>query len=288
VRKIRRNRIKTEKGVDVKTSSPIVVYRETIQKISGKNEGRSPNKHNIFFLTAEPLADNIYEAIKSGALPEGRIKKKNEQLWKQLSQLGVSNDEARQYRNIFRGNVFLDQTRGEVHIGEVIDMIMDAFEQVVNAGPLAKEPCMKMKICLVDTKLHEDAIHRGPAQVYPAVRDAMKNAMAQAGATLYEPVQVYAIEAPTNFMSEVTKLVTMKRGQLLGMSHEGTTGVIIKAKIPVAEMIGWASDLRSATEGRGVSSLMDQMFEKVPASLLDEVLRKIRQRKGIEHEYVGG
>ncbi|MFH0831485.1 MAG: elongation factor EF-2 [archaeon] len=280
------NRIRTEKGVDVKTSAPIVVYRETIQKESGECEGRSPNRHNVFTVIVEPLAENVYESIKNGEISEGRIKKKNEQLWKQLSSLGVSNDEARQYRAIYKGNVLLDTIRGEVHIGEVIDMIMDAFEQVVDNGPLAKEPCMKMKISLTDTKLHEDAIHRGPAQVYPAVRDAIKEGMLQAGATLYEPVQTYAIECPTNFMSEVTKLVTMKRGQLLGMSHEGTAGVIIKAKIPVAEMIGWASDLRSATEGRGVSSLSDQAFERVPASLLSDVLRKIRQRKGIEQEYV--
>jgi elongation factor 2 len=88
-------------------------------------------------------------------------------------------------------------------------------------------------------------------------------------------------------MSEVTKLVTMKRGQLIDVSHEGTTGAIIQAKIPVSEMIGWASDLRSATNGRGVSSLVDQLFEKVPNSLLPEVLKKIRQRKGIESEYIG-
>ena len=60
--------------------------------------------------------------------------------------------------------MFLDETRGEVHIGEVIEMIMDAFEMVMDAGPLAREPCMKMKISLIDIRLHEDAIHRGPAQ----------------------------------------------------------------------------------------------------------------------------
>jgi elongation factor 2 len=281
------NRIRTEKGVEVKTSEPIVVYREAILRVSPECEGRSPNKHNIFNIVVEPLDDAIYEAVRSGELPEGRIKKKNEELWKKLSQVGVSNDEARQYREIYRGNVFLDKTRGEVHIGEVIDMVMDAFEQVIDAGPLCKEPCMKMKVSLVDTKLHEDAIHRGPAQVYPAVRDAIKTAMLKANVALYEPIQTYAIEVPNNFMSNVTKLVTMKRGQLLGMTHEGV-GVVIKAKLPVAEMIGWASDLRSATEGRGVSSLVDQAFEKVPASLQNEVLREIRQRKGIEHEYVGG
>ena len=68
----------------------------------------------------------------------------------------------------------MDETRGEVHIGEVIEMIMDAFEMVMDEGPLAREPCMKMKVSLVDIKLHEDAIHRGPAQVYPAVREAIQ------------------------------------------------------------------------------------------------------------------
>jgi len=57
--------------------------------------------------------------------------------------------------------------------------------------------------------------------------------------------------------------------------------VELKAKIPVAEMLGWSSDLRSATEGRGVSSLVDQLFEKIPASLQADVIRKIRTRKGL-------
>jgi elongation factor G len=55
----------------------------------------------------------------------------------------------------------------------------------------------------------------------------------------------------------------------------------IKAKIPVAEMIGWSSDFRSATEGRGTSSLLDQQFEKIPSLLQDDVIRKIRDRKGL-------
>jgi translation elongation factor EF-G len=55
----------------------------------------------------------------------------------------------------------------------------------------------------------------------------------------------------------------------------------LKAKIPVAEMIGWSSDLRSATEGRGTSSLMDQQFEKIPALIQADVIKKIRDRKGL-------
>ena len=275
------NRIKSEKGLEIKTSAPIIVYRETVTKESDVAEGRSPNKHNIFYMKVEPLEDEIYNLIKSGDLPEGRVKKKNEAVTKVLSEeLGWRSDEIRNVREIYNGNMLLDETRGEVHIGEVIEMVMDAFEMVMNEGPLAREPCMKMKVSLMDIRLHEDAIHRGPAQVYPAVRDAIKSAMKKANPSLFEPLQVHMIECPENFMGAVTKLVSSKRGQMLDMSQEGTTSQI-KAKIPVADMIGWSNDLRSSTEGRGTSSLMEQDFERVPASLQDNVIKKIRDRKGL-------
>ncbi|MEM3405877.1 MAG: elongation factor EF-2 [Candidatus Pacearchaeota archaeon] len=274
------NRIKTEKGVDVKTSNPIVVFRETVIKKSQAFEGRSPNKHNSFFITAEPLEDNVYEAIKSGELPEVRIKKRDDNIVNKLRELGVDNEEIRQYRDIYKGNVFLDKTKGEVHIGEVIELVLDAFEQVCDAGPLSREPCTKMKISLVDIRLHEDAIHRGPAQVYPAVRDAIYSAMRDGAACLLEPIQIYLIEAPTEFLSSLTGLINSKRGQLLEVNQD-ESGVSIKAKIPVAEMIGWSNDLRSATEGRGVASLCDQKFEKVPTALQLEYIKQIRNRKGL-------
>ena len=274
------NRIVTEKGLEIKTSSPIVVYRETAMKESPAMEGRSPNKHNSFFMRVEPLEDSVYQAFQRGDLPGGRIKKKNEEITKVLLECGISNDEIRSYRGIYKGNVITDETRGEVHMIEVIELILDAFEQVMDAGPLAREPCTKMKISIADIKLHEDAIHRGPAQVYPAVRDAISEAMKSVGITLLEPLQTHEIEAPNDFMGAVTKLVSQKRGQLIDVEQD-EFGVKVKAKIPVAEMLGWSSDLRSATEGRGISNLMDQSFEAMPRELQAEVVRKIRTRKGL-------
>jgi len=274
------NRIKSEKGLDVKTSPPIVVYRETVAKESPVMEGRSPNKHNSFFIKVEPLDDKIYDAIRTGELREGRIKKKSQEITDVLSKLGWSGDEIKSIKDIYHGNMLLEETRGEVHLGEVIEMIMDAFEFVMDAGPLAREPCMKMKVSLADVKLHEDAIHRGPAQVYPAVREAIKEAMKKANSSLFEPIQVHLIEVPDKFLGGMTKLIGSKRGQLINVSQEGTNASIT-AKLPVAEMLGWSSDLRSATEGRGVSSLKDQIFEKVPTSIQTEVIRRIRERKGL-------
>ena len=277
------NRIKTEKGLEVKTSSPIVVYRETVQKESPAIEGRSPNKHNSFYMKVEPLEENVYEAIKSGELPEKRIKKKDMEVANTLSELGWDGNTTRNVKEIYKGNIFLDQTRGEVHIGEVIEMVLDAFKMVMDQGPLAREPCMKMKVSLVDTKLHEDAIHRGPAQVYPAVRGAITDAFKKAGQALYEPLQIHLIEMPERFLGAVTKLVGGKRGQMIEASQEGATAKM-KVKLPVAELIGWSNDLRSATEGRGISSILDQQFEKVPASLEKNVIKKIRQRKGLSEK----
>ncbi|MAG78834.1 elongation factor EF-2, partial [Candidatus Pacearchaeota archaeon] len=276
------NRIKTEKGLDVKTSPPIIVYRETVNKESDAFEGRSPNKHNSFFMKVEPLEENIYEAIQSGELPEGRIKKKSsKELAEVLSKLGWDGDTIKNIRDIYKGNILMDETRGEVHIGEVIEMVLEAFEMVMNQGPLAREPCMKMKVSLMDIKLHEDAIHRGPAQVYPAVREGIRDAMKKANSSLLEPLQIHVIEMPDKFLGAVTKLIGSKRGQMIDVSQEGTNAEV-KAKLPVAEMIGWSSDLRSATEGRGTSSLLDQQFEKVPMSIQADVIKKIRDRKGLD------
>ncbi|MAG08580.1 elongation factor EF-2 [Candidatus Woesearchaeota archaeon] len=274
------NRIKTEKNVEIKTSPPIVVYRETITKKSGEVEGKSPNKHNKFYFVVEPLEDSVVKGIKEGAVPEMRIKKKDMELRDKFVELGIDSKIALKIKDVYKGNILIDMTRGQVHIGEVIDMVMDMFEDVMGAGPLAKEPSIKVKVMLMDMKLHEDAIHRGPAQVYPAVRDSIRVAMLNAKAMLYEPLQVLRIEAPADYMGDISKLIANKRGQLLDMQQEESI-VIIKAKMPVGEMFGWSSELRSATGGRGSSSLVDQMFERLPEDLQTKIVGQIRERKGL-------
>ena len=131
-----------------------------------------------------------------------------------------------------------------------------------------------------DCKIHEDSIHRGPAQVLPAVRDAIREAMALGSAIMFEPVQILQIDAPMECMGEISKLVANKRGQLLEMVQEEGS-VTVKAKLPVAEMIGLTSLLRSATGGRGNFYIVDQMFEKVPVDLQAKVIQQIRTRKGL-------
>jgi elongation factor 2 len=280
------NRIKTEKNVDVKTSPPIVVYREAVTKESGQAEGKSPNKHNKLYFTVEPLDDKTAEAIKSGELPAGRVKKKDMAIRDTLVECGWDSKEALKMKDVHNGCVFVDQTKGIVQIGEIMEMVLDMFEDVMNAGPVAKEPCIKVRVNLKDCKLHEDAIHRGPAQMYPAVRDGIRAAMMDAGPVLFEPKQILQIEAPADYMGEISKLISNKRGQLLEMNQEGNL-VVARAKMPVGEMFGWSSDLRSATGGRGNSSLVDQMFEKLPNELQEKITKQIKDRKGLTEAQLG-
>jgi elongation factor 2 len=251
-----------------------------VQKISPEVEGRTPNKHNVFYIKIEPLEDNIYEAIRSGELSESEVKKKDKALWEQLVKLGVDAKDARKFRDIYKSNILIDGTRGEVHIGEVIELVIEGFRQVMDEGPLAREPGMKMKVTLTDTKLHEDAIHRGPAQVLPAVRDAIKEAMLKAQASMFEPMQILEIDCPAQYLGEISKLVQNKRGQLLDVEQTGDY-IKVKSKLPVAEMFGLTNDLRSATGGRGSHYVIDQVFERLNPDLQQKVVTNIRKRKGL-------
>ena len=277
------NRIKTEKGLVVKTSPPIVVYRETVMKPSGQFEGKSPNKHNKLYFTVEPLDEALFDAVKAGDLSEGRIRKKDKVIFEKLTELGVPAKDSKKYADIFNGNMLVDGTRGIVHIGEIMSMVMDGFEDVMKGGALAREPCSKVMVRLKDCKLHEDAIHRGPAQMLPAIRDGIRTAMNDAKPSLLEPIQEMLIEGPTESMGEISRLIQNKRGQLLNMDQEGES-LSVRAALPVAEIFGWSSDLRSATRGRGSSFIVDQKLEKLPESLAPKVVGKIRQRKGLKLE----
>ena len=132
----------------------------------------------------------------------------------------------------------------------------------------------------MDMKLHEDAIHRGPAQVYPAIRESIKNSMMSAKPGILEPVQVMQFDSPAEYLGNLSGMIQNKRGQLINVDQQGEY-ISVKGKLPVAEMFGIASELRSVTSVRGSQYLVDQMFEPLPANLQNEVIKKIRTRKGL-------
>lgn len=269
-----------EKGVSVQMSSPIVIYRETVRGTSPEVEGKSSNKHNRFYITVEPLEPEIYQAMIDDKITQVNIKKNIKEIISEVTEYGMSRNEAKKINDIHNKNVLIDATKGIQYLNETMELVIDAFRNVMNAGPLSGEPCSGLKIKLTDAKLHEDAIHRGPAQVLPAVSDAIKIAFSQAKPTLLEPIQIIRIDTPEETMGEAMNLVQNKRGQVLETQTE--LGVaIIQCKIPVAEMFGFEAALKSSTGGKGFYSLIDVKFEKIPEDLKMSVVTKIRQRKGM-------
>lgn len=276
-------RIINEYGVDVNVSPPIVVYRESVKKKAGPFEGKSPNKHNRFYIEVEPLEPAIVKALQEGTIQsEGKIKDPKA-LAKQLQELGMDKEEAKSVVAFKNTNVFLDVTKGIQYLHETIELCKQAFEEAMSLGPLAQEKCMGVKVRLVDAKLHEDSIHRGPAQVIPAVRSAIYGAMCEAGRILLEPVQKVYINVPQDQMGAATREIQSRRGVIEDIRQEGENAVIV-AKAPVAEMFGFASAIRSATQGRALWSTENAGFVPVPAELQEKVVREIRTRKGLKPE----
>ena len=97
-------------------------------------------------------------------------------------------------------NVLVNDTKGIQNLHETRELIIEAFNEVCVKGPVADEPVQGMFVRLVDAKLHEDAIHRGPAQTIPAVRNGIKGAMMRAKTVLLEPMQKAFISVPNDWL----------------------------------------------------------------------------------------
>ena len=135
----------------------------------------------------------------------------------------------------------------------------------------------------MDAKLHEDAIHRGPAQIIPAMRNAIYGSMTLAGPVLLEPMQKVYVSVPQDLMGNVTRELQQRRATVTDITSEKDMA-IIHGKAPVAEMFGFASSIRSVTGGRVLWNTENMGFEVLPAHLQETITRQIRERKGLKPE----
>jgi elongation factor 2 len=273
-----------EKGVEIETSPPIVVYRETIAGKAGPVEGKSPNKHNRFYIEIEPLEQKMFDALQDKKIKEGKVKGKEEA--NKFMEFGLEKEEARKVWDVYERSLFINLTRGIQHLDEIKELLLEGFESAMDDGPIARERAMGIKIKLMDAKIHEDAVHRGPAQVLPAIRRAIYGAIMLAKPTLLEPKQNVYINTPQDYMGSATREVQNRRGQIIDMQQEGDM-MTLEAKVPVAEMFGFAGDIRSATEGRCLWSTENAGFERLPTELQKTIIRQIRDRKGLSPEPYG-
>ncbi len=270
-----------ENNIKVKMGNPIVIYRETVKKNSEIIEGKSPNKHNKIYINVEPLEQKIYDSISNGTIKNGDFKKKNSILYSELKKCGMDASQNKNVIKVYNKNLLIDMTRGVQYLNEIYEMIKMAFCEIMNEGPLAKEPCSKIKVLIEDADLHDDPIHRGPAQIIPCVRNAIKQSMADSKITLLEPKQIIRIDVPIELMGNVIKEIQIRRGQILNMKEEKSTS-IIKTKCPISEMFGFDARLKSITGGKGFYSLIDVTFEELPDDILENSIKGIKERKGLK------
>ena len=243
-------RIVNDYKVEIEASKPIVVYRELVQHPGGPFEGKSPNKHNKFYFEVEALPTAVVQAIKDGEIPQGKSFKDTKTLVTKLEAMGISREEGRGIVAVDGTNILFDVTKGIQNLNETMDLVVDAFKEAVNRGPLANEKVYGLKVRLVDAKLHEDSIHRGPAQTIPAARSGIYGAMVLGDRMLLEPFQKATVNVPQEVLANATRELQRRRGEILDMTSVGDLQTIV-AKVPVAEMFGFASDIRSATAGQG-------------------------------------
>ncbi|ACV25079.1 elongation factor EF-2 [Methanocaldococcus fervens] len=277
-------KIERDAGIPVEVGQPIVVYRETVTGQSPMIESKSPNKHNKLYFIVEPLEEGVLQAYKEGKIPDIDTKRKlDDKIVQELIKAGMDPEEAKRVMCVYEGNVLVNMTRGIVHLDEVKELIIQGFKEAMRNGPLAAEKCQGVKVKLMDAVLHEDAIHRGPAQMIPAARFGIRDAMMQAKPVLLEPMQFVYINTPQDFMGAAMREISNRRGQILDMEQEGDMA-IIKAKCPVAEMFGFAGAIRGATQGRCLWSIEFAGYEKVPREMQDQLIKQIRERKGLKLE----
>lgn len=275
-------KVRDEFKIPIITSEPIVVYKETIEKETADIEGKTPNRHSKFEVTVMPLEKGVIELIENGAVREGRPKGK--QYLEQLVEAGLPRDQARGIWDVSNNSILVDATHGVQYLNEVEELLIDGFEEAMRDGPLAREKCYGIKVLITDATIHEDPVHRGPAQIIPAMRRPINAGMLLSGVVLLEPKQMFTVNIPQQYMSAVISLLQGRRGQVQEVQQQGEAVSII-AKMPVAEVIkGFSNEMRGATAGRAIWYFEYAGYEKMPKELQDKIVREIRKRKGQKEE----
>jgi elongation factor 2 len=273
-------RIERNQGIPVTTGEPIVVFREAPQEESREVEGISPNRHNRFYISIRPLDEDIVEAISMGKATMDMPELERREA---LQEAGLDKETSQNVEHIHSTNVIIDDTKGIQHLNETMELVLEGMEEALNDGPLASEPVQGSLIRLHDARLHEDAIHRGPAQVIPAVREALHNALIDAEIRLLEPIQNVRIDVPPEHMGPASGEIQGRRGRIDDMYQEGDLQVV-EGIAPVEEMIGFSSDIRSATEGRASWNTENAGFQVMADNLQRDQIMEIRERKGMKLE----
>jgi elongation factor G len=225
------DRLKREFNVDANVGRPQVAYRETISKPAEKVQGR---------FVRQTGGSGQYGDAVINLLPQ---------------QPG-------------EGYEFVDKIVGGKIPKEYIPAINAGIQEAMGSGVLAGYPVVDVKVELVEGSYHEVDSSERAFKIAGSM--AFKEAMKRAKPKLLEPVMAVEVTTPEDYLGDVMGNLNSRRGRIENMAPVGNAQVV-KASVPLSEMFGYATDLRSMTQGRADFTMQFDRYEEVPASIASEI-----------------
>ena len=170
-----------------------------------------------------------------------------------------------------KGFEFENGIVGGVVPREYIPAVQAGLEDALQRGVLAGYPLVDVKAKLVDGSYHD--VDSSEMAFKIAASLALKNAASKCSPAILEPVMKVEVTIPEEYMGDIMGQITARRGRVEGMEARGNAQ-IVKAMVPLSEMFGYATSLRSSTQGRGVFSMHFDHYEQVPKSISEEIIKK--------------
>ena len=288
---------------DVILSEPNVICKETILSKSSPVEAKAPNKQNIFCIEVEPLDECILNALDEGILDESYFKKElidegiffkkgeydeikinNDIMPKKLIELGMDDDEANCVWSIYKKNMFLNMSHDVQYLDESRCILLKGFMEVIDEGPLASEEVNGLKFKLLNAELHDNPIHRGPAEIIPPIKNAMNASIMLANPCLLEPIQTVFIKTRIKYFEDCIHEVQNRGGFIVRQEFYGDF-FEIEIELPANKMFGFLDNIDLIIDENGVAyPIKIAGFKRIPYNSPDSSVREIRQRKGLSAE----
>lgn len=237
------DRLKREHKVEVDTGKPQVAYREAITQTAN--------------------GEGVFKRQTGGRGQFGHCLIRMENIRGQVNEKG----EAINFQ-------FVDEIKWGVIPREFIPAIEKGAKETMNQGILAGYPIIGIKVAVYDGSYHE--VDSSEVAFKIATYRAFKDAFSKAGGVLLEPIMDVEVVTPENYMGDVMGDLSSRRGMIQGQEQRGNA-MVIRAKVPLAEMFGYATTLRSATQGRASYTMQFASYEQVPNNVAQEI---IKQRSG--------
>jgi elongation factor G len=234
--------IKRKFNVDLEAREPRISYRETIRK-----KARANGRHKR----------------QSGG--HGQFG----DVWLEIEPLPIGGEET---------FVFEDKIVGGVVPGQFIPGVEKGVRDSLKRGFISGNPMVYVKVALVDGKYHP--VDSSAQSFEIAASLGMQEAVPQASPTILEPIMTVSIVIPESNMGDVMSDINTKRGRVLGMTPLENGMQQITAHVPQAEMLHYATDLRSITQGRGSFSMEFYQYEEVPANVQQEIIAAYKKSQG--------